>query len=132
MNPYPHTFVITTVNSPISLLPSALSLPIYRIKRRPSLPALALELHQSPNGYHYDATQILSHLYLGSEAIPSQSSLYPMFNVTHIVNVACQVYYPHSENPSEYLQMNIKDDVAEHIAHKFEEAFQVIERAKHR
>lgn len=55
-----------------------------------------------------------------------------MFNVTHIVNVACQVYYPHSEDPTDYIQLNIKDDVGEQIAHKFEEAFEVIETARKR
>lgn len=97
--------------------------------KRPSLQLLPLDT-QSLN-FHYDMAKLLDHLYIGSEDIPSQTSLLRSLKITHVVNVTSTAHYTPGEN-LEYLQLNCRDDVDEEIINKAEAAFPMIELARSR
>jgi hypothetical protein len=97
--------------------------------RPTSLKLLPLD-SQSMN-YHYNMTKVLDHVYMGSEAVPSQVALLRSLNITHIINASCSVYYQPPEH-IRYVQLDVQDAVDEQIGDKFEETFAIIEEARHR
>lgn len=74
---------------------------------------------------------MLDHLYIGSEEIPSQTSLLRSQNITHIVNASCHTYYEQPEQ-GRYVRLDLRDEVEEQIGPKLGQAFALIEDARQR